>query len=1093
MIVDDEIIIDCGGDGWEEDDLVLGNLLNHLDDDNNDNSAPTNNNDDDYLVPRLQPPPTPSLPPPSLDRTIGSNKDDDYNDDGGGDVIGGGGWDDDLNFTLDDNDDDDRNNNENNGTVNIAAAVAALNNPTPPTGGGGDYSGGGTGRWPFNDTSLMNALDVTTATTIIDSDNSHEDKHEEYEGAPMNVMDETVGNNDDNWDFDDDEIDFTFNNNNENDTKNDIIIHIKSEEPMTMASIVDRMPHPQPQPQQQHYNVPPHQSMAHNYNNAHIAADYGEEDNIRSNNLSPPINRNHEEGEGGWDFDGEEDDTDILNDKNDDDIIEMEESVAAVVHPPTLTQHPSPPIPPPPPPPPPRPTLSPPMAHHRTRSANTSNTQPLLPINSNNKKNAIEERIYSMLSSYMESIHDNKLYTRIHTKLNNLLHSSGSSGGGVSTASELCTYYATRPGLRKYTLGVELDRMDYELIVPATNNIKGCVSITSKEKIRQYFNVDIHGERLDNTSIDDDVGVVSTVELLIRSANQSLLADMLVALTCPEEMVDGEENERNIKMRSSNDGLILSGPTLCMTSVAEKCRFKIDLLSGVVETVCLLAISIPYNHQNADVDVITNNDNADGRLTLARAEVSVRFRPVGIDNDNEECTVQYAVRSVIPYYAPDSDMIRCAALALAQEEQYTHSFVNSEYNSNNRQGDDGNQCVIATDARDQFLLSHQLVDSGLLVVSDHLDRLRDAAHAKTTGFRSALRQLDGVTNVSSKLHDLGRFGASLGLVLPSVEEINAAEREAMEEQHSLPPSVNSALKFPRPADMPAASGSVTHFPRLIDTGSIQTKVPPQPPPPPPPPPMSSNKPRPLIGGLLMSGLSRLAAVATLPDESRSENDRKEGATSASSTRPTPSSLFSGNNVSRAYHQVVHTTKEAYHVAAEEDEQNTALVHKGLDTYHGLVDDAGWSDDEFVFDDTGDDNEQVEKIYVTDDVQLNVAKSDEGTTTIYNTPNQHQAPIPRRHPSLQSTMIPPRTTKPPPPPPLTPPSQQEQTNYDNNNKACNSPRTFEDEFVMVLREKQESEIHEMEVSGMMKRWRPISEDPVLRNRLLKVMVAEIQRS
>jgi hypothetical protein len=1082
MIVDDEI--DCGGYGWEEDDLVLGNLLNHLDDDNNANSAPTNNDDDDFLVPRLQPPPTPSFPPSSFDRTIGSNKDDDYNDDGGGDDIGGGGWDDDLNFTLDDNDDDVNNSeNNDNGTVNIAAAVAAVNNPTA---GDGDYSGGGTGRWPFNDTSLMNALDVTTATTIIDNDNSYEDKHEEDDGAPMNVMEETVENNDDNWDFDDDEIDFTFNNNNENDTKNDNIIDIKSEEPMTMATIMDRIPHKQPQ--QQHYNVPPHQSMAHNDNARHVADNYHGKDDNSNNNNRPPINSNHEVGERGWDFDGEEDDTDVLNDKNNDDIIEMEDTVAAVIHPSTLTQHLSRPNPPPPPPPP-RPALSPPMAH-RTHSANNSNTQPPLPINSNNNtNNPVEERIYNMLSSYMESIHDNKLYTRIHTKLNNLLHSSGSSGGDVSTASELCTYYATRPGLRKYTLGVELDRMDYQLIVPATNNNKGCVSITSKEKIRQFFNVDIHGEKLDNTSIDDDVGVVSTVELLLRSANQSLLADMLVALTCPEEMMDGVDDERNIKMRSSNDGLILSGPTLCMTSVAEKCCFKIDLLSGVVETICLLAISIPYNHHNADVDVITNNDNADGRLILARAEVSVRFRPVGIDNENEECTVQYAVRSVIPYYAPDSDMIRCAALALAQEEQYTHSFVNSEYNSNNRQGDEGNQCVIATDARDQFLLSHQLVDSGLLVVSDHLDRLRGAAHAKTTGFRSALRQLDGVTNVSSKLHDLGRFGASLGLVLPSVEEINAAEREAMEEQHSLPPSVSSALKFPRPADMPAAS---THFPRLMDTGSIQTKVPP-PPPPPPPPPMSSNKPRPLIGGLLMSGLSRLAAVATLPDESRSENDWEEGATTASSTRPTPSSLFSGNNVSCAYHHVVHTTKEAYHVAAEEDEQNTALVHKGLDTNHGVVDDAGWSDDEFVFDDTGDDNEQVEKIYVTDDVQLNVAKIDECTTTIHNTSNEHHDPIPRRHPTLQSTMIPPRTTKPPPPPPLTPPSQQEQTNYDNNNKACNSPRTFEDEFVLVLREKQESEIHEMKVSGMMKRWRPISEDPVLRNRLLKVMVAQIQRS
>jgi hypothetical protein len=194
----------------------------------------------------------------------------------------------------------------------------------------------------------------------------------------------------------------------------------------------------------------------------------------------------------------------------------------------------------------------------------------------------------------------------------------------------------------------------------------------------------------------------------------------------------------------------------------------------------------------------------------------------------------------------------------------------------------------------------------------------------------------------------------------------------------------------------------------------------------------------------------------------------------------PSSLYSGN-VDIAHHPLVHMTKDVYHLVAEEDEQMDEDEDERvkLDTNPGQVTaDAGWSDDKFDFDDTGDDNERVENIYITEDVQLKVAKSDEGTTTIHNTPNQHQAPIPRRHPTLQSTMIPPRTTKSPPPP--EPPPQHEQTNYDNNNKACNSPRTFEDEFVMVLREKQESEIHEMKVSGMMKRWRPISEDPVLRN-------------
>ena len=57
----------------------------------------------------------------------------------------------------------------------------------------------------------------------------------------------------------------------------------------------------------------------------------------------------------------------------------------------------------------------------------------------------------------------------------------------------------------------------------------------------------------------------------------------------------------------------------------------------------------------------------------------------------------------------------------------------------------------AVDARDRFLLGRHLAESGLLsaVTSDQIDRLRGEARAKTTGFRSALRQLDGVTNVSS--------------------------------------------------------------------------------------------------------------------------------------------------------------------------------------------------------------------------------------------------------------------------------------------------------------------------------------------------------
>ena len=51
-------------------------------------------------------------------------------------------------------------------------------------------------------------------------------------------------------------------------------------------------------------------------------------------------------------------------------------------------------------------------------------------------------------------------------------------------------------------------------------------------------------------------------------------------------------------------------------------RFKIDLRSRFVEAMCSLAVSIP--HQETDDGAASN-----GRLVLARAEVSVRFRPGG--------------------------------------------------------------------------------------------------------------------------------------------------------------------------------------------------------------------------------------------------------------------------------------------------------------------------------------------------------------------------------------------------------------------------------------------------------------------------------
>ena len=347
---------------------------------------------------------------------------------------------------------------------------------------------------------------------------------------------------------------------------------------------------------------------------------------------------------------------------------------------------------------------------------------------------------------------------------------------------------------------------------------------------------------------------------------------MLAALTCAEDEFDrdGRDDGRD------STGLVLSGPALCMTS-AETCRCKIDLRSEFVDALCSLTVSIPY-HETYD------GAASNGRLVLTRAEVSVRFHPGGEGGDD----VQYAVRSVTPYHAPDSVLLRNAAATLARD------MDDPLFHHDEHRDDDGVYAAAAdgdgaVDARDRFLLSRRLADSGLLsiVASDQIDGMHGAARAKTTGFRSALHQLDGVTNVSSKLQGLGRFSLS---ALLTAKEMEAAEREA---------EAASAVRYPRRPP-----------PSVRNVKSSQPRFPPPPPPPPqqfPLPPMaqqaetsSSVRPRPLIGDLLMSGLLRLAAASTNPDEQKAVAGRSSswgedecGRTTWSIAPPAAGSLYDG--------------------------------------------------------------------------------------------------------------------------------------------------------------------------------------------------------
>eukprot|EP00985_Skeletonema_marinoi_P017431 scaffold9557_cov85-Skeletonema_marinoi.AAC.1 len=431
-----------------------------------------------------------------------------------------------------------------------------------------------------------------------------------------------------------------------------------------------------------------------------------------------------------------------------------------------------------PPPPPPVPiAASTSAASHispvanRTRSKNaTPGPPPPPPLPKPQQQPALnpsQQRIHQMLTTYTANLKSNNYPSRLHSKLHMYQtkpRTSNKEENTITPAAELRHYYAIRPKLRKYTLGVELDRMEYTL------RLENGSRTSDKDVIRSYFGVDEDGGMVGGGDDGEEEVEATVEELLIRSANQSLLADALVALTGSEEDVlvgssredddffdgddDGAESRRSM-------GLILSGPLCMMSSVAETCQFTVDLQCGKVEALCDLAISVPFHGDVTAIQELLEYDEqlgekiiGDGRIILARARVSVRFRPGGEGgNENDEPTVQYAIQSINALLSPNSPVLRQVAIALAHDQE--DPFFQEE-----QRADVGD----ATDIRDLFLLNqHLLSDSGLLAVSDQLERLRGAAEAKSTGFRSALRQLDGVTNVSGKLQFLkGTANATRG-------------------------------------------------------------------------------------------------------------------------------------------------------------------------------------------------------------------------------------------------------------------------------------------------------------------------------------------
>ena len=263
-----------------------------------------------------------------------------------------------------------------------------------------------------------------------------------------------------------------------------------------------------------------------------------------------------------------------------------------------------------------------------------------------NSLSASQKRIHLMLTKYISTIRQ-KDYLQ---QLNQMLCSV--SVGGSEQTDDIEGYYANRPPLRSYTLGVELDRdLDYTLIL---NDGK---TVTDKEEIRRYFHFRNNEETPQSMEYKEikykKDNALPIEELLIRAANQSLLADALAALSSSSEEVlipslqqDTQQNEVQREVL----GLILSGPILNMTSVVEKCHFTVDIQRERVEGICVLAIVIP---------------DEDRRLVLARAILIGTFIPGEKESSRK---LQYEMKMVKCHHFPTSRTIREAAISIARDQ-----------------------------------------------------------------------------------------------------------------------------------------------------------------------------------------------------------------------------------------------------------------------------------------------------------------------------------------------------------------------------------------------------------------------------------------
>lgn len=569
---------------------------------------------------------------------------------------------------------------------------------------------------------------------------------------------------------------------------------------------------------------------------------------------------------------------------------------------------------------------------------------------------ALEKYVMCQLRSYSLEFTTNAAALR--DALNQTLHQKFHNND--SALHDLTAYYQAKPALYEYTLQKELPRMKYRVVMRSPTSEKATISLDSIEEIRTVF--------LSNKRKYQQQPLV---DLLWRAANQSLLADALSILTSPTGVVR---------------------PQFFSTAVAHQVSFLVDLVQGFINCDATLNVSIPSGSAiSAEAS----------RVTIAEVRLNIIYSPaIHCQMHQHQPMLQCYITDVTAgsllrndparYFIHLQDAARTLSrdwIELGYSEPGIESLMDELHYRQHTQHQPQFHPKQQMTRNNLFSTSAQALREALLhpdtqqAIYQASLMAKDAASKTNTGIASALKQLDSATGISTKVKLFGNIR-----LLPTAEDILEGEQEervARNKQNMSQAALSDDLLLhPTTTTVP-----------LHKMPSSRQK--------------SGSTNAPLLGGLLMSGLSRMARSVSQPEDVTFPRPPPSPQKSETVQLNTP---IPKQHRSAQTSTAVSSSSQSIFSGNELEEQHSSIRETGgyLSEKNGLKsrnkqEKEGWSDTELDVDSGTEENEELaecssEKVPDSNDRENKVAKS---TLSHVASLSSHEVAV-RRHGAAKPT-------------------------------------------------------------------------------------------